>query len=145
MESTCAYKPARMTVCRFLEKRFNCDTEHCAMRILDCQVVAAGAAYVALEWVMKETERRQVVGIVFLLKRSRCSAGEMLCWKEMSEAMLPEVFDCPERILRLLTATDDPNALQWRQSCRHNQAMLRSARCRETPRPKARLPMRSMS
>jgi hypothetical protein len=145
MKWTCAHKPAHMSICRFFEKRFNCDTEHCAMRILDCQVVAARAAYVALEWVMKETERRQVVGIVFLLKRSRCGTGEMLCWKEMSEAMLPEVFDCPERILQLLTATDDPNALKWRQLCRRKQAMLRPARCREMPGPKARLPMRSMS
>ena len=128
MDWTCSYKPGQMTVRQFLETQFNNEDDHCAMRILDCAVVGQHTAYVAMEWVMKDTGRRQVIGVVFRIERTSSGDGETVCWQDMSESMLPQAFDCPESILGLLTPTDDPSALKWRELCRQRQAGTKSPR-----------------
>ena len=112
-----ARKSSNVTVRQFLESRFNCDSDFCTMQIIDCQVVKR-TAYVALAWFMKDTGRGQVVGIVCMLQSRPEDSADIVCWTEMSESMLPPAFDCPARILRLLTSTDDANALRWRATCR---------------------------
>lgn len=111
-------KPARMSVRRFLRERFQCDDEHCRMRILDSVVVAGRTAYAAMEWVMKDNERRQVIGVVLRLSQVATSRGKTIVAHEAIESMLPSDTDCPYRILRLLSSTEDPQALEWRQRCR---------------------------
>ena len=111
-------KPARMSMRRFLKARFDCNDEHCRIRVLDSAVIAGRTAYAAMEWVMKDNERRQVVGVVLRLEQAPKLRGKTIIAKEMIESMLPSDTDCPYRILRLLSSTDDPRALQWRQSCR---------------------------
>jgi hypothetical protein len=43
-------------------------------------------------------------------------------YKEMGEEMGPYYYDCPEKILRLLSDTDNPSALKWRATCRAQAA-----------------------
>lgn len=38
-------------------------------------------------------------------------------YKDMSESMNPFYYDCPKRILDLLTPTDNEYALEWRRKC----------------------------
>lgn len=112
------YKPARMSIRRFLRERFECDDEHCRIRVLDSAVVAGSTAYAAMEWVMKDNDRRQVLGVVLRLDYVTAPRGETVVAHEAIESMLPSDTDCPYRILRLLSSTDDPQALEWRQRCR---------------------------
>lgn len=125
------HKPARMSMRRFIESRFHCDDEFCRIKVLDCAVVARRTAYAAVEWVMKDNDRRQVLAMVLRLERAPTSGGETIAIQEMSESMLPNDADCPHRILRLLSLTDDPHALEWRQRC-HARGRTREA---ETRRP----------
>lgn len=111
-------KPARMSMRHFLASRYQCDDEYCRIKVLDCAVVARCTAYAAVEWVMKDSDRRQVLGVVLRLERSPTPGGESITMEETIESMLPHDADCPGRILRLLSATDDPHALEWRQRCR---------------------------
>jgi len=111
-------KPARMSMRRFLKAQFECDDEYCRMRVLDTVVVAGRTAYAAMEWVMKDNDRRQVVGVVLRLEQAATPRGKTVVAQEMIESMLPSDTDCPYRILRLLSSTDDPRALEWRQRCR---------------------------
>jgi hypothetical protein len=113
-----AQKPARISMRRFLKAKFECDDEHCRIRILDSAVVGERTAYAAMEWVMKGNERRQVVGVVLSLEKEPSPRGKTIIAKEMIESMLPGDAECPNRILRLLSSTDDPRALEWRQRCR---------------------------
>ena len=46
----------------------------------------------------------------------------------MYENMGPYRYGCPARILNLLTATDNENALKWRASCR--EVLARRSKCR---------------
>lgn len=39
-------------------------------------------------------------------------------YKVMDERDMPFYFDCPERLLGLLSETDNANALEWRARCR---------------------------
>ena len=111
-------KPARMGMRRFLNSRFQCDDEYCRIRVLDSVVIAGRTAYAAIEWVMKDNNRRQVVGAVLRLEHASMPGGRTTIAQEMIESMLPSDTDCPERILRQLSSTDDPRALEWRQRCR---------------------------
>ena len=111
-------KPVRMSMHRFLKARFECDDKYCRIRVLDSAVIAGRTAYAAMEWVMKDNDRRQVVGVVLRLEQAPKLRGKTIIANEMIESMLPSDTDCPLRILRLLSSTDDPRALEWRQSCR---------------------------
>jgi hypothetical protein len=111
-------KPARMSMRRFLKVRYERDDEYCRIRVLDSVVVAGRTAYAAMEWVMKDNDRRQVVGVVLRLERGPMPKRKTIIAQEMIESMMPSDSDCPHRILRLLSSTDDPQALEWRQRCR---------------------------
>ena len=39
-------------------------------------------------------------------------------YKDMDETMMPYYYDCPKRILDLLSETDNASALEWRERCR---------------------------
>lgn len=40
-------------------------------------------------------------------------------YKDMDETCLPYYFECPESILKLLTPTENKNAIEWRKKCRY--------------------------
>lgn len=43
-------------------------------------------------------------------------------YKDMSEDMGPYIYDCPEKLLDLLTPTDNKNAIEWRAAVRKYHA-----------------------
>lgn len=60
-----------------------------------------------------------VVGIV-ILQRWAPKAYWNYCTKSMSEEMGPFYYDCPERILALLTPSESKEANEWRAKCWEN-------------------------
>lgn len=70
-----------------------------------------------------------IFAAVILTSASKNRYGERSWgYKDMSEDMGPYRYDCPARILDLLTPTENETALQWRASCR--QALQRKSRCK---------------
>ncbi|NHM25946.1 hypothetical protein G7K71_02755 [Desulfofundulus sp. TPOSR] len=89
-------------------------------RVIDCAVVNLSTAYIAYE-MGDGTGKREVTAIVCLLRfvpnaPDGCNFG----YKDMTENMHPYYYDCPERILKLLTPTDNESALRWREKCWEN-------------------------
>lgn len=70
-----------------------------------------------------------IFAAVILTSASKNRYGERSWgYKDMSEDMGPCRYDCPARILDLLTPTENETALQWRASCR--EALQRKSRCK---------------
>jgi len=105
-----------MTVREFFEREFNYEYEDGRYgRVTDCAIVRFRTAYIAYETGNSKGDKK-VVGIVCLL--NYCPKGRFnFGYKDMSEDMGPFMYECPERILRLLTPTDNEYALEWRRKC----------------------------
>ena len=77
--------------------------------------------YAAIERTMKSDGTSYVFAAVVLFKyRPRARDGEVFLYKEMDESVAPYEADCPKAILNLLSPTDKPNELDWRQRCMKN-------------------------
>lgn len=98
-----------------LEKEFN--SEH--HKVLDCSIVHRKVAYLACEVTPKNGDDPYVYGLVCRLDFYPNTNEWCNFWyKPMDETMGPYYWDCPKRILDLLSPTDNEVALNWRQSCR---------------------------
>ncbi|MCL6560684.1 MAG: hypothetical protein K6U74_18200, partial [Firmicutes bacterium] len=73
---------------------------------------------------------REVIAYVCLLHYTPSYINNF-GYKDMEESMGPYQYDCPERILRLLTPTENEYALKWREKCWEN-IQKRKARPRLT-------------
>lgn len=51
------------------------------------------------------------------LTSTKWSDGMNFGYKDMDETVHPFYYDCPKRILDLLSPTDNENALEWRRKC----------------------------
>ncbi len=77
-------------------------------------------------------EAGDVVALVVMLKRiPRSSDGCNFYYKAITEQMGPADDTCPERILKLLTPTENEYATEWRQKCWDNVAKAKAK-----PKPK---------
>lgn len=47
--------------------------------------------------------------------------GDYFSYKYMDETVIPYYYDCPESILKLLSDTDNENALEYRRLCREKR------------------------
>jgi hypothetical protein len=85
------------------------------------KVVACSAkptvAYLAYEY-RKSNGESGVTAFVCLINRKKSHLN--FGYKDMDESMGPNVSNCPESILNLLTPTDSKWANQWRERCRTN-------------------------
>ncbi|MEW6047194.1 MAG: hypothetical protein AB1609_12030 [Bacillota bacterium] len=86
-------------------------------RVLDC-AATLHEAYIAYERVWPEG-RREVNAIVCELMY-RPNDFYNFGYKDVDEEMGPIHANCPERILRLLTPTDNETARRWREECWEN-------------------------
>lgn len=88
-------------------------------RVLDSALVNMRTFYAAVEQVNKETGKRIVWAAVILVsfKRDPHCHEFNFGWKDMDESCGPYEANCPERILKLLTPTDNEYALGWRAAC----------------------------
>lgn len=121
MGTTCSYKPPGQPLVDFFVEhgvlRWSNENPR-AYRVLDTALVKLSEFYVALEVVEKATGKRDVVALVIKVKMFREDAsGFNFCWRDMDESMGPTATNCPERILKLLTLTDNAYALEWRRAC----------------------------
>lgn len=66
--------------------------------------------------VPRPIEEQNVFAVVFVTGTSRCDYDNFW-YKDMDETCGPGYYDCPQRILKLLSPTDDTFALEWRKKC----------------------------
>lgn len=86
--------------------------------------VKGGAVYLA---VRSRDDHDHVEGVVVLYKRdSRSYYNFGMKW--MDEAMGPYNYECPDRILDLLSPTAAEHALAWRAACRAVNAKVRESK-----------------
>ena len=90
-------------------------------RVLDVKIVKMREAYAAVESVHKETGKRDVFAVIFLLDYRKDDYYDF-GYKDMDETCGPYARNCPVSILNLLTETDNEHALEWRAACRKNAA-----------------------
>lgn len=127
---TFTHKPDGQCAADFLrEQLFDQEDESGSWKALATAQVGS-TIYAAVERFIAETGRRVVFAAVVLTRldsRSRLNFG----WNAMEEDMGPRPVDCPERILKLLSPTDNVYALEWRAACREKRrvdAMQRKQR-----------------
>ena len=86
-------------------------------QVLASALVNLKTFYAAVERVDKATGERQVWAAVILINYHRSKRITEVCWKDLDETMGPFRCRCPEKILKLLTPTDNKNANEWRARC----------------------------
>lgn len=108
-------------------KEYNYENEKAKSTVLDYAVVNRTILYVAVEQIIKSTQERRVLAAIVEFKFNRKEYG----YRDMDESMNPYHHDCPTRILDLLTPTDNPSALKWREACREHSKLLSSCSMKE--------------
>jgi len=91
------------------------------VEIIDCTTVK-NVFYAAAK------EGDEVYALVFLIHRSRGYYNFGV--KTMDETVGPGSYDCPDRILDLLTPTDSKWANEWREECRKQNKAKAEARAK---------------
>ena len=64
------------------------------------------------------------INAVIFLTRNDTKEYHNFGYKPMTENMNPYYYDCPLRILNLLTPTTNPYALEWRKKCREKRKAI---------------------
>lgn len=101
----------RKDVPNFLRTEFGGVTHE----MVDC-VVRNNEAYVAL----KNNETNETHGFVVLLKLKRNETG----YKNMHESEGPLYFNCPKKLIKKLSPTEDANSIAWRFGCINRKKRL---------------------
>lgn len=102
------HKPYGMSASEFLRNEFSNEN----FEVLDVAVVKFREAYIAL----RHKKTNEVFCVICLLDY-RPHDYYNFGYKDMDETMHPYAYNCPERILKQLTPTDNENANQWRAIC----------------------------
>ncbi len=113
---TFAHKEKGITVKQFFEKEFGYTDKETGVydKVLDCAATFT-EAYLAIE--TGDTSGPKEVYAMVCLLGYRPKDYYNFGYKEISEDMGPCNYSCPERILKLLTPTDDKWAQEWREKC----------------------------
>jgi hypothetical protein len=72
--------------------------------------------YAAVECINKQTGERSVFATIILVTLHEESSNN-ICYKDMDESSGPYAYNCPLRILNLLTPTVNEGAIEWRERC----------------------------
>jgi hypothetical protein len=91
-------------------------------RVLDSAIVAAREYYAAVEHMHPDGTREVWAATYKLQFNPKDPDGYTFGYKDMTEHMGPYMWRCPERILALLTETDNEYANRWREKCREYHA-----------------------
>ena len=119
-------KPDGLSLSEDLAAKFSFETETQSSVVLDCALAKLRVAYMAVRTTIKNTGNTRVHGLICRVDY-RPDEYFSLGLKDMDESEHPYYYDCPARILDLLSPTDDPNALRWRESCRREIAERKAA------------------
>lgn len=107
----------------WLDNNYNSETKDYKWEVLKSSMVGT-TWYGAIKRTKKATNEIIVFGETIL---TAIDHGEFF-YKEVSESMGPYTIDCPLNILKLLTPTDDPYSLQWRDKCVAKHQFIRLSR-----------------
>ena len=123
---TFVHKEPGQKLSDFFRKEFEWDNPETGykLRVLDCATYL-NAAYLALE--QTHGGEREVFALVCELQyrpRDHFNFG----YKDVEEMQGPIKANCPERILNLLTPTDNEWAKEWREACWENLRRTKQAR-----------------
>ena len=102
----------------YLKKMFTWESETHTHRVLESSLVRFHTWYAAVERIEKGSNSREVIAVV-TLGSNHPRSGEF-SYKDMSEDAGPCERECPEKILKLLTATTNQYATRWRADCWQN-------------------------
>ena len=94
-------------------QQYTYETDNVKSTVLDYAVCKRTTLYVAVERIIKETNERVVTAAIVLFNFNKKEYG----YKDMDETMGPYNYDCPIRIINLLTPTTNEFALEWRKGC----------------------------
>lgn len=108
---TCTDKPSRLTIREFLQQESLGENN----QILEFSHKGK-VAYAAV----KTLSTGIVWGCVWLIDNKGDDMYNF-CWKTMDDTMGPGEDDCPEKILKLLSPTDNLYANEWRSRCREKR------------------------
>lgn len=116
--STELYSNGKVNRKKEMDKISTWDSEHSSARVLS-SVMYGRVYYAALEITNKDTGVKKVTASVCLTcgKDRMNKHSHNFGYKDMDETMGPCYYDCPEYILRLLSPTDNKEALLWRERC----------------------------
>ena len=107
---------------QYLDAQFTIERGARRNRVLRSTLVRMRTYYAALE-IIHEDGRREVTALVCLVRYNpRDRGGYIFGFKDQDEGMGPCESECPASILDLLTPTDRPYAIAWRERCRGNLA-----------------------
>jgi len=97
----------------FFEREWN------TKNIIDCAMVNCATVYMAYKTIKSDlANENEIVALVVRVNFHRGYYN--FSYKDMDETMMPYYFDCPERILKLLTPTTNENSIEWRKRCWEN-------------------------
>lgn len=107
-----------MSVLDFFKAEFEWDdAERGSLKIIDSHITLT-EAYLACR-VERPGQEPVVFAAICLIRHvPRAKNGCTFGYKDMEETMGPYVYGCPDRLLDLLTPTDDESAQEWREKCR---------------------------
>ncbi|HRS26576.1 MAG TPA: hypothetical protein P5140_08565 [Methanofastidiosum sp.] len=116
---TYTYKDKSESMFDFFSREFNYDNERSIGTVVDCAVKNFKTAYIAYKLYDKNTGEFKVIALICYLSFVR-NSNNNIGYKNMDETMGVCSYECPMRILKLLTPTTDKNALEWREKCWDN-------------------------
>ena len=123
------YKPKGMSMNEFFEKKYNYEDENIKLNVLDSAFTNYCEGYIAIERIIKKENIKYVFCLVVLVRWENTLGGDNCMIKEMDEFVMPYYYNCPERILKLLTDFDKfksenftdkekENSREWRNHCK---------------------------
>ena len=102
----------------YLDAQFTYERPDHRCRVLRSALVAMRTYYAALE-IVRAGGEREVAALVCLVRYNpRDRDGYIFGYKDQDESMGPCESECPPAILDLLTPTERPYAVAWRDRCR---------------------------
>ncbi len=118
MGTTFVHRDSGEPIADFFKREF--DSPSTGGKVLDVAVVNRNEAYIAYG------RGDRVFAIACILHhRPKDPDGFNFGYKDMDESMGPFLYNCPERILNLLTPTEYESARDWREKCRQRLAARR--------------------
>ena len=107
--------PKPQSVTEWFKDYLAMDNERISRKVL-ATCIRLTEGYAAVEEIEKETGKRRVWCAAFMFRYCR-DAYYNFGYKDMDESEGPCISNCPERILKLLTATPHKWAREWREKC----------------------------
>ena len=121
---TSSHRSSNQSVKDYLIEEINETGKTATFKVLDIAIVKRNTAYLAVKRTSIDTGKSEVFAMVILIRYGRGQFN--ITTKEMGEDMGPFYYDCPARILDILTPTDHTEAVLWRERCRANLANCES-------------------